>query len=171
MPSAANLTGCVRWPDGAASRASSGHDQRESGAPDSLGNWQVSALTSAICNAMNVGGCPDRLRSARGGHPAGRESAAPAAHDVHVQVGFGGGLGVAAASCCQEHDRRPLARLVRGLVAVGHLLDLVALGSGQFQGHGGAHGHGRRAAHLSVVEKEVAEPTSRTGRRLARATA
>ncbi len=39
-----------------ASRASSGHDQRESGAPDSVGNWQASALTSAICSAVNVGG-------------------------------------------------------------------------------------------------------------------
>jgi hypothetical protein len=49
------------------SRASSGHDQRDSGVPVSGGNWQSSALTSATCTGVNRVGRPERLRSARSG--------------------------------------------------------------------------------------------------------
>ncbi|SCE59767.1 hypothetical protein GA0115234_11625 [Streptomyces sp. DvalAA-43] len=51
------------------SRASSGHDQHDSGVPVSAGNWQASALTSATCSGVNEGGRPERSRSARAGRP------------------------------------------------------------------------------------------------------
>jgi hypothetical protein len=50
------------------SRASSGHDQRDSGVPVSAGN-QANALTSATCSGVNEGGRPERLWSARAGKP------------------------------------------------------------------------------------------------------
>jgi hypothetical protein len=51
------------------SRASSGHDQRDSGVPVSAGSWQARALTSATCTGVKRRGRPHRLRSARAGMP------------------------------------------------------------------------------------------------------
>ncbi len=52
-------------PRAASSRASSGHDQRDTGAPVSAGSQHASALASATCGAVNDGGRPDRFRSVR----------------------------------------------------------------------------------------------------------
>lgn len=43
-----------------ASRASSGHDQRDSGTPLSAGSRQASAFTSTACKGVNEDGRPDR---------------------------------------------------------------------------------------------------------------
>ncbi|BDH12743.1 hypothetical protein HOK021_39220 [Streptomyces hygroscopicus] len=43
-----------------ASRASSGHDQREMGTPVSAGSRQAGALTSVACSGVNEAGRPQR---------------------------------------------------------------------------------------------------------------
>lgn len=50
-------------PAATASRASSGHDHRSSGAPASAGSWQARALSSATLIGVNRAGRPERLRS------------------------------------------------------------------------------------------------------------
>ncbi len=51
------------------SAASSGQDHCDSGTPVSAGNWQASAVASAICTGVKWAGRPERLRSARAGSP------------------------------------------------------------------------------------------------------
>lgn len=53
-----------------ASRASSGYDQLDGGAPVSADNWQASALIWAADSAVNEGGRPGRLRTAGQGRPS-----------------------------------------------------------------------------------------------------
>jgi len=50
-------------PVAAACRASSGHDQRDNGTPQSAGGVHATALTCATCTGVNGLGRPDRAAS------------------------------------------------------------------------------------------------------------
>jgi hypothetical protein len=139
----ADRAGAMRWVT--ASRASSGHDQRTSGVPVSAGSWQASALTWAVCSAVNAGGRPGRLRSARPGRPCAANRPPPGADGVQVQARLAGDARVGASAGGVQDDLRADPHPVLGLVAVGHRLQPLALLGGRGYRAGWGNGHGRRA--------------------------
>ena len=129
-------------PRAAASRASSGHDQRDSGAPVSAGSWQARALTSATWTGVKRAGARSVCgRPARPGRrPANRSRQQP--DRVHVHPHLGRYLVVRPAPGGEHDDRRALPVPVRCLLAGGHLLEPVTLGCGQ--GHRCCAGDGHQ---------------------------
>lgn len=144
-----------------ASRASSGHDQREIGTPVGgqsagqrldLGGLQrrEPSGTAAALTAFE----PEQARLG--------EPATPAAHGVQVQPRLPGDARVGTSARGVQDDLRTHPQPVLGLVAVGHLLQPHAFGGSQGYRTGSADGHGGRTDRLKWItgKPQPAPPTA-----------
>lgn len=149
-----------------ASRARSGHDQRDSGAPVSAGSWQARVLSWAACGAAEGGRADRTLAVGRPGLALCGEPAPPPAHGVHMQAGLlAGGARVGTSARGVQHDLRTHPDLVGSLMAPGRLLQPVALGGSQDDRAGGSNGQGRQADHQKWILPEGVCRATRHGDR------
>lgn len=147
-------------PRRAASRASSGHDQRESGTSLSAGRPAGQRFDLGGLQRCERGGTAAALTVFEPGQAHLGEPATPAAHGVQMQPGLPGDACVGASMRGVQHHlcTHPHPQPVLGLVAVGHLLQPHAFGGTRGCRTGGADGHGGRTDRRKWITGPAACP-------------